>query len=285
MNRTIVLAFVMIITLAVNAQEQLLNSGFEDWEEVGSGSKKGDEPVNWSSFLDGTGTLKSIAANKQLEKHTESVRPGSSGSACARIWARSMFGIIAQGNLTTGCVNMGSMTATDAMGNYNYVNEDRKDQAMKFSGRPNAVKVWLKGNCKYNANVAVHLVTKGYYQDPHANEDKITAQKVAQASMAIAVTDDWTEYTIPFVYTPDFENSGNPYYALVNISTSATPGSGDAKDELFVDDMEMVYTTTAIHDITNEHYSNNVVYNLEGQQVSNANKGIVIKNGKKYVVR
>lgn len=226
--------------LTTNAQTQLYNGGFEEWESVTYSGRTGDEPVKWSSFLDGTGSLKNMAGYDQLVKSTDT-RPGSTGSYSAKLTSRAvkMMGVtiaVAQGNLTTGCVNMGSTTATAATGNYNYINYDREDQAMTFTGHPDAVKFWTKFKGDKTGNVEVVLTTSGYYQSPEANQ--ITATKVAHAQNdTIPSNDTWTEYTVPFEYSA----SVDPEYVLVNVSTCATPGAGKEADYMYIDDIEMVY--------------------------------------------
>ena len=160
-------------TLAANAQYQVANSGFENWEAVEYkktlSTVKGEEPLSWNSFITGTGGYKGTAAANQLEQTTDK-RPGSSGSKSARVYARSVYGIaLAQGTLTTGCLNMGSMTATDANGNYTYTNLDN-GQNQKFTGRPDAMHVWVKyisSQTTYKAKASALLHTEGYYQDPY----------------------------------------------------------------------------------------------------------------------
>ena len=44
-------------------------------------------------------------------------------------------------------------------------------------------------------------------------------------------------------------------------------------------------TQAAIENVNTTKVADNVVYNLNGQRVSNGHKGLVIKNGKKYIVR
>lgn len=237
--RFVIAALALLCSNNINAQYQLANNGFEEWEEVtykkSLSTMKGNEPVKWSSFVDATGGMKSVGAAVQLFKETETKH---GGAACAKITARSVLGVTAQGNLTNGCVNMGSATATDAKSNYNYINESREDQSMKFSGRPDAVKIWVNFSGSTNANVEVILTTKGYYQSPEANT--LTAKKVAHAqNKTIASNGTWTELTIPFTYSTD----DTPYYSLVNISTSAEPGKGAASDVLYVDDIIMVYNS------------------------------------------
>lgn len=284
MKKQLLLLFTTMLSASAFSQEQLTNCGFEEWEQVSYkktlSTLKGEEPICWSSFLDGTGTLKSTAAAVQLVK-VEDPRPGSEGKLSAKINARSVVGVMAQGNLTTGCVNMGSMTATDASGNYNYINEEREDQAMRFTGRPSSFKVWLKGNCSQNANVAIHIVTKGYFQDP-VYSNRNVAKVVASAVLQPTVTDTWTEYTADFKYELD----DDPYYILVNISTSAIPGKGAASDVLYVDDIEMVYNESGInHIIADSDSASKTYFNIAGQQVSQSTKGMVISNGRKYINR
>lgn len=239
---------VCMTAISANAQEQLENSGFEQWESVTYSGRTGEEPVKWSSFLDGTGTLKSMAGYSQLKKSTD-VREGAEGQYCAVINARAVkMGMItlatAQGNLTNGCVNMGSTTATDASGNYNYINTEREDQAMKFTSRPKSLKVWMKGACQYNASIAVHLVTSGYYQDPETSKNPNTAKKVASATKSIAITSTWTEYEVEFAYEEGVED--NPEYILVTFASSATPGKANVNDVLYIDDLVMVYDTPEV---------------------------------------
>lgn len=270
------------MTLAANAQTQLANNGFEEWETVTYNGKSGEEPVKWSSFLDGTGKQQGLAAAVQLEKSTD-VRPGSDGRYSARIKTRVISipfigSIPAQGNLTTGCVNMGSTTATDAGGNYNYINHEREDQAMKFTGRPLSCKFWLKGKCSQDANVTIHLVSNGYYQDP-VYQDRNTAVEIANAVFHGTITETWTEYSVTFNYL----STNNPEYVLVNISTSAVPGKGAESDYLLVDDIEMVYNTTSLDAIETVTATDAAAYNLAGQRVTNNARGIVIKNGKKFI--
>lgn len=237
--RFVIAALALLCSNNINAQYQLANNGFEEWEEVtykkSLSTMKGNEPVKWSSFVDATGGMKSMGAAVQLFKETETKH---SGAACAKITARSVLTVIAQGNLTNGCVNMGSTSASEAEKNYNYINESREDQSMKFTGRPDAVKVWVNFSGSTKANVEVILTTKGYYQSPEANT--LTAKKVAHAqNKTIAPNGTWTELTIPFTYS----TNDTPYYSLVNISTSAEPGKGAASDVLYVDDIIMVYNS------------------------------------------
>lgn len=245
---------ILTVTFANQNIYQMANSDFETWETVTYGSKSGEEPVKWSSFLDGTGTLKSAAGYCQLYKESTEKRPGTTGLYSAKLTSRAVKILnkvvaVAQGNLTNGCINMGSMTATDASGNYNYINTAREDQSMRFSGMPDAVKVWVKHNGTKSANVATLFTTNGYYQDPVANN--ITATKVASAiKNDIPSNNTWTEYTIPVTYEDGV--SERPYYVLITLSTCAEAGKGAESDVTYFDDITMVYNS----ELTGAKYDN-----------------------------
>lgn len=250
-------------TLSVSAQYQLQNAGFEDWETIsykaGWSTYSGDEPINWNSFLDGTGSLKNTAGRDQVDKVSNDKRPGSTGSFCAKITARSVLGVIAQGNLTTGCVNMGSMTATDATGNYNYTNiSDGKCQT--FTGKPDAMRVWVKfsGSNQAKANTILH--TAGYYQDPDGNTQEATLIAKAEKMDISSDANNWQELTIPFNYSV---LDTRPAYALVSFSTSKTPGSGNKNDYMLIDDLEYIYYST----LSNLRYNNTKIEDLTSEIV------------------
>lgn len=214
---------------------ELGNNGFEQWESVSGGQ----EPLQWSSFLTATGSMAGMVKAEQLKQSTDA----HSGQYSAQITARNvMFGIIAQGNLTTGCINGGSTNATDASGNYNYTNEET-GQAMRFTGRPDAMKVWIKSQCSGTVKIAAMLHAKGYYQDPNTANTGKFARLIGQAAASPESNGgQWTEYTVPFSYTSDDTND-RPYYALVSFATNSTPGKGSASDVMYVDDIQMVYNS------------------------------------------
>ena len=94
--------------------QQIGNSDFENWDNLGSNQ---EEPTNWSSFKTATGSF-SAFASKQVERST-AIRSGATGNYCARIWSKSTLGIMANGVLTTGRMNMGS-SSLSSPDNFNY---------------------------------------------------------------------------------------------------------------------------------------------------------------------
>ena len=181
-TRIITLLSCVVVALTAQAQYQLTNGDFESWETVEyTVTKVCEEPTLWSSLYDATGSMKSLSTSTRAQIYKdEDVRPESAGQYSCRITSNSAFGVVTLGNLTNGCVNMGSISSTDASGNYNYINEERSDQAMRFTGRPDAVRFWVKFSGVNAGKCNVLLTTKGYYQDP-VYEDRNTAVLVGQA--------------------------------------------------------------------------------------------------------
>ena len=288
MKRLFTLLFMgSVSAFTAHAQYQLPNSGFEEWEDVSYKTYTGKEPVGWNSFLTGSGSLKKTAGRNQLEIMSES-RPGSTGSKSAKLFARKVLSsIFAQGNLTTGCINMGSMSATNADGNYNYTEIGDGKQNQKFTGLPDAMRIWVKYNSKHEnhpyGKVCTILHTEGYYQDPMGNTEKITAKLVGTAAKTdITSQAEWQELTIPFIYEATTER---PAYALVSFSSNTTPGQGMNGDYMMVDDLEYLYYSeleslsyngSEIFDIKKTDYNINAFYQ-EGKLAYTSNgKGATV---------
>lgn len=235
--------------LPVCAQYQLENAGFESWESVsydnGWRTISGEEPFHWNSFITGSGGLKSTACQGSQLFPVTDVRPGTTGTKSAKLTAKKVFiTTYAQGNMTTGQINMGSTTASDATGNYNATRENDNAYNQKITGRPDSMVVWLKfytTKSSYRAKANSILHTSGYYQDPEVNT--LTATVIAKAvNLDIEPLNKWKRYSIPFSYSSD-DRSLRPAYALVSFSTNKTPGTGTKDDALYVDDLEYIYNS------------------------------------------
>ena len=101
MKKIVLSLSLLTLTLQASAQTQIGNSNFEAWE---ASSPEIKEPINWNSFMTASGGLAG-AANQQMDRVTY-VRPGSTGIYSVRIWCNSIFGVAANGNVTTGQINM-----------------------------------------------------------------------------------------------------------------------------------------------------------------------------------
>ena len=64
---------------------------------------------------------------------------------------------------------------------------------------------------------------------------------VAKAQNTSISTTDWSELVVPFDYASYASNNAEAKAILVTVSTNATPGKGSANDQVFIDDMELLY--------------------------------------------
>lgn len=239
---------------------QLPNSGFEDYrtEQI---TKLDDsykqitvnveEPLNWHSFASATGDFVQ-AANALSDPHTYSsdvVRSGATGKKSLLLTSASVFGIVANGTITTGRMQAGAMTADDTK-NCAFLSTDSTSTDSHgdpfyalMDGTPDSLAVWVK--FKQQTPVAEHpyatisaAITDGtYYQDP---QDKDYTNVVATAKNAQIASNGfaWQHIVIPFKYN---DNNVKAKALLVTISTNADPGQGSPADSLYVDDISLIY--------------------------------------------
>ncbi len=230
-----------VIEVTVGKGYQLQNRSFENWH-----TSMGEyvEPNGWHSFESASGSLASLAGH-----HIKKSDDAHSGSASACVFSTSILGIVANGTMTTGRLNAGSMIAADVSNNA-YIDMSRTDVDgnghpfyTPMYSRPDSIAVWVKfkqgepdADNPY-ATISAVITDGTYYQDP---EDKEYTNVVAKAKNdQIAQTDgEWVRVVVPFEY---MENTVNPKAILVTLSTNANPGKGSKGDELLIDDMELIY--------------------------------------------
>ncbi len=256
---------------------QIPNSDFETW----STDESITEPRYWHGFKSATGSLASQATSTLLKSND--VRTGASGSS-AVIASKSIYGIVANGTMTNGRLMAQSMSAAST---WNHSEMDQTSTATdnwgdKFytalNAKPDAIKTWLKftqgtTNAQYPyATLSAILFDGDKYQDPEPKKgdsssliggtkytqddvDYAAARVAAKAQNKQIATGDWRELSIPFSYT----DASKAKAILVTISTNATPGKGNANDQVWVDDMELVYDASisniALNGVTLEGFS------------------------------
>lgn len=239
---------------------QLPNSGFEDYrtEQI---TKLDDsykqitvnveEPLNWHSFASATGDFVQ-AANAFSDPHTYSsdvVRSGATGKKSLLLTSASVFGIVANGTITTGRMQAGAMTAADTK-NCAFLSTDNTSTDSHgdpfyalMDGTPDSIAVWVKfkqgtPNADHPYATVSAAITDGtYYQDPQ-NKDYTNVVATAKNAQIASNNFEWQRIVVPFKYT------GNDVKAkalLVTISTNADPGQGSAADNLYVDDISLIY--------------------------------------------
>ncbi|NRA12538.1 MAG: hypothetical protein HRT57_11345 [Crocinitomicaceae bacterium] len=240
------------------AQFQIGNADMENWEVVSSG----DEPVNWNSFMTASGTFNGFA-DIQIEESTD-VRPGTTGFSSARIWARDAgFGITANGNMTVGKINMGAITANDPA-NHNFTVTGDADFSEAMTNMPDSIVFWAKFNASGGSEEARMKATVHDDYDYIDPEDaNSTAEVVGTAVVNFTSTSGWVRMAIPFDYSGA---ATNIEYILVTFTTNAVPGGGDPNDELFIDDVELIYDVSSVEE--NNAFAMNVFMNNETSELS-----------------
>lgn len=236
----------------VGTHFQMPNSDFETW----STATDNNAPKHWHGFESVKGKLSGTAKSKTKLVSSKNVRPGSKGLTSAVVTSTKVFTVIANGTMTNGVLNAGSMYAADAS---NHSETDLSSTSKDANGdpfatpmyaKPDSVKFWMRftqakaqASSPYAAFNAV--ITDGtYYQDP---ENKTYTNKVAVAApnKADMTVGDWRLVSCPFDYASYAANGAEAKAILLTVSTNATPGKGSysngVADSVYVDDLELVY--------------------------------------------
>lgn len=223
----------------MNAQGvyQIPNSDFENWA-----SNK--EPGNgWNSFnsarIDDLGSFLGGIAKSQ-SPNPQKVE-GYNGTVGVKLYSKSIVGAKANGNLTTGKINMGSTTPSNAK-NYNYTDLSSGAHSLQFAGTPDAVSCMakFKSGGSPNGRGQFILHDKYGYKDPETSNDAgYESHKIALAAIVIPETSDWKYFEAKFDYTGNVAPVGEQYM-LASFTTNPTPG-GSADDELILDDVRLIY--------------------------------------------
>lgn len=228
----------MAFAPACRAQYQLSNPSFESWESSAVNAK----PTGWSSFPQSDGSYSSLASTAQHYQRNGG-RPGHSGSKYLTIYTRSVLGIKANGNMTTGRIHAGSMSASNA-NNYNYTSRS-SSYNHPFTGHPDSMYVWASfyaQNASSQAAIKAYIHGNSDFKDPNDTTNHSTFCAKASTEFArttsSATTPQWVQMRMPFVYI----GSTTANYILMSMTTNATPGGGNANDSLSVDDIEFIYS-------------------------------------------
>ncbi len=239
----------MFIYGATFSQGQIGNGDLENWENVAAPT---EEPVNWNSFKTGSGTFSGFAS-KQIER-SASIRSGATGMYCARIFSVSTLGIVANGTMTLGQINMGSTTPSNAA-NYNYSKTADANFSEALVGSPDSIVFWAKytpmGSGVQEARI--HAILHDAYDVHDPIDAGSTPHVVATAAFNYPSTNgSWVRYSVPFTYNGA---ATVPAFILVTFATNAIPGGGAAADEVLLDDISLIYNNAGITENTSSDLS------------------------------
>jgi hypothetical protein len=275
--KKITLLYFTLSFFHTQAQQQIGNSNMESWDNVGQSS---EEPTNWNGFKSAQGDFTSFAS-QQVQRST-SIRSGATGAYCARVWSKSTLGIIANGNMTLGRINMGSTTPNNP-GNYNISLTADANFSEALTSSPDSIVFWVKYTAANAADSArIHAILHDSYDLRDPLDANSLSHIVARAEKNYAKTNgSWVRISVPFNYVAGAP-ALTPAYLLVTFTTNKTPGGGSANDEVLVDDIELIYNSTGIESMEAQkefsaYYSHETGLILKGASTSLA---VVTMDGK-----
>lgn len=241
---------------------QIPNSGFENFHKahvsLDGNTAESDEPDAWHSFMSASGepALVYLAGYNPHTFISEEVRPGSTGARSVMLKALDMWIAIANGTMTTGRINTGSMTAADVESNYSWndmsktdVDENGDPFYAVMDGKPDALAVWVKftqgtPNEEHPYATISAVINDGTeYHDPEGSAVYNNVVAKAVDNRIETTGGEWKKLEIPFDYE-SFESNGAIGKAiLVTMSTNADAGQGSDGDLLYVDDLSLIYNS------------------------------------------
>lgn len=216
----------------------LPNPGFEQWD---GGDES--EPTHWNTFSSSDGTYASLAsANHHYRVNGH--RPGGEGSYFLTIYTKSIVGVKANGNMTTGRIHAGAMSATSS-DNYNYTQRSNSEHCQPFTGTPDSMYVWISyyaASASSQAQITAIIHGDSDYKSPNDDGSPSKYKGIAIARTVRTTSSSsqlqWKQMQVPFRYV----GSSEARYMLLNITNNYLAGQGDVNDALSVDDIEFIYS-------------------------------------------
>jgi len=264
MKKISVLAVLMIMvsmTFGQITNSQLPSCTFESWNATGSPAL----PTRWHSYsdmdceLDAATCEAAEIAGAFLDHHKKVA--GRTGFGC-QLYSVTKHNRILNGALTTGKSRIASIQITDTI---NYVYTQREGNChWEFSCRPDSIALWARFSFLQNSyptaplRVQIHgdvdFVDMPNTTTSTPQEGKIanvmgTMTNPATTPVNGVYKSDWTRFAFKFNYwdannnlitTPTLQNTAQPYYALVSLSTNTRLGYGE-NDSLTIDDIFCIY--------------------------------------------
>ena len=117
--------------------------------------------VNNGDFMTANTTFLTQFGKKKRIDRSVVKRPGTLGTYSAVIWSTDESVAIANGNFTTGKINMGSTQATSSS-NYNFTSSAENGFNHSFTGHPDSLVVWVRfkpasgGTEQARVNAVIH---------------------------------------------------------------------------------------------------------------------------------
>lgn len=264
MKRLLLSSILLTSCFSVFSQHYVENGGFENWENEGTDLV---EPVEWNSFRTASGALNSFAPNDPIATKTTDAH---SGQFAVKIETVSgPFGVIVNGNLTCGRINMGSTSPTN-QSNHNWTVTSDTDFNQSIANTPDSIIAWVKYVPVGNDSAVISSQVHDDFDFEFPMNTESENHGIAYAQIHIGPTANWTRLSIPYEYTGLSMN--NPAYVLINIASSAIPGGGEVGSTFYVDDVQLKYNELSTNSVNELPYSvhntpEGVVVNLKSDDL------------------
>lgn len=264
--------------LTVSAQTGVYQVGNSDFETKWTDD---NEPGNgWNSFgsanTSGLGFFGSWAQSSS-KKNTVKTTGHNGSKTAVQLKSSSIFGTKANGNLTTGTINMGSSMPTNKS-NHNYTDLSGEYKNCRFAGRPDSVVYYAKfkrgGSGDYKGRLHALIHGNYAYKDPYETAENKAKYLIAEATVYADVSSNWVRYSGAFIYTGKEDATS---YLLASFTTNETPGA-TANDEFDIDDISFIYNSQ-LASVTYDGASVSVATAMNVAKAYDPNKLSLTSNG------
>ena len=276
------LLFTAIFTISIlftNAQNQIENPGFEDWEPESAGTVEFIEPINWSTIKTADDPTLSGLAPFNWERSEDA----HNGQYSIKLYNTSALGgIPVVGTLVNGQYHSNIQTELA----YSFTNPDDPKWNTPFTARPDSIAFWIKyfpmpgDTLQFQA-----LLHVGDCSLPPNSENEMNQVGYTRCDLP-GTYENWTRIALAFDY---FDNR-TPEYLLM-ILTSGNGTNSIEGSIAYYDDLEIIGGEQAIHNNPlNEvsvHFNNNMLFieNMPEDMLKNAGIEIIDLAGKVLIKR
>jgi hypothetical protein len=221
-----ILVIFLFINVLSNAQQQIPNPGFEQWEEI-----RADvfEPLSWNSIKNTDGGR---ATNRMAPEVIFRDRESHSGNNAIKMINESTMGIVANGLLTNGAIH-GSI---DKDKSFVYSDTTKNGYFTRFTGRPDSITGWYRYKPAENDSaMVVILLHDGYVSLP---DHGTKSNWVGGVKLMLGTTpgESWVRFSFPFFYV----KPSAPKYMLIVLSAGNRKKAVEGSVAYF-DDLQLIY--------------------------------------------
>ena len=226
----VILPAALLAPVLALAQPQFSNPGFENWQNLGTGT---EEPTEWSSIKtrDGGSFINNLAP--QVSWRSTDFHSGAYSVQLKSV--NTSIGIVANGTLTCGRVH----AELNPNNGYVFTDAANADWNQVLTSRPDSLTGWFKANPQPGDKGKVEAVLHtGAGQLPQGTTFPNFIARARWIAPS-ATVGTWTRFSVPFNYY----NAGTPSHILLVLT------SGDSlvtlvNTEAWYDDIGLIYNVT-----------------------------------------